>query len=184
MKATEFLPHLHNVQSVKPEQWKACCPAHSDLHPSLIIKETDDRLLVHCRAGCRTSDVLAAVGLDYSDLFLVSRKIKRRNNASVQRCPEPLPFFHWDWRKQVNMLEIIAESRRTLAEEFLETLRGISLDCMPDDHFDFLMEQVALARAWIALGVTVAEFVFEIRQKQRGQEAHPHGRHRHNQVGC
>ena len=73
MKAIEFLIHLNSVQSVKPGQWKASCPGHRDHHLSFIITETDDRLLIHCRAGCRTSDVLVAMGLDYHDLFLDSR---------------------------------------------------------------------------------------------------------------
>ena len=48
----------------------ARCPAHDDRSPSLAIKECEDgRILVHCFAGCETEDVLAAVGLSFSDIM-------------------------------------------------------------------------------------------------------------------
>ena len=48
---------------------KATCPAHRDRNPSLGITANDKRVLVHCFAGCRTSDVLHAVGLMLKDLY-------------------------------------------------------------------------------------------------------------------
>ena len=46
------------------------CPAHADSNPSLSIKETHDgTLLIHCWAGCRTVNILTAVGLQLRDLF-------------------------------------------------------------------------------------------------------------------
>src|SRR5450755_4177855 len=46
------------------------CPAHEDRKPSLSVSEGDDgRVLIHCQAGCRTEDVLAAVGLTMRDLM-------------------------------------------------------------------------------------------------------------------
>lgn len=50
----------------------ALCPAHEDHAPSLSIGEGDDgRILLHCWAGCRTRDIVAALGLQWSDLFPV-----------------------------------------------------------------------------------------------------------------
>jgi 5S rRNA maturation endonuclease (ribonuclease M5) len=49
---------------------QAQCPAHDDRKPSLSITEqADGRVLVHCHAGCEIEDVLAAIGLEKSDLF-------------------------------------------------------------------------------------------------------------------
>ena len=46
------------------------CPVHGDKRPSLGLRERDDgSLLVHCYAGCSTADVLAALGLDWPDLW-------------------------------------------------------------------------------------------------------------------
>lgn len=48
----------------------ARCPAHEDRTASLSVAEADDgRVLVHCFAGCRAADVVAAVGLELADLF-------------------------------------------------------------------------------------------------------------------
>ena len=47
----------------------ARCPAHEDHEPSLSISlGRDGRILLHCWAGCETSDVLAALGLRWADL--------------------------------------------------------------------------------------------------------------------
>ncbi len=50
--------------------WVARCPAHEDRSPSLSVREgADGRVLVYCHAGCRTDDVVAAIGLSMRDLF-------------------------------------------------------------------------------------------------------------------
>jgi len=70
MTAETFLSRLTKVKRTGKENWLACCPAHQDKNPSMTIRETSDgRVLVHCFAGCETSDILAAVGLQFSDLF-------------------------------------------------------------------------------------------------------------------
>jgi len=52
------------------EGYLACCPAHDDQTPSLsVTPKPDGSVLVFCHAGCKTEDVLAAVGLKFHDLF-------------------------------------------------------------------------------------------------------------------
>ena len=64
------LSRLQKVKSRGRNRWIACCPAHDDKRPSLSITETDDgRVLLHCWAGCHTSDVLASIGLTFGDLY-------------------------------------------------------------------------------------------------------------------
>lgn len=47
----------------------ARCPAHEDRNPSLSVDVADDgRVLVNCRAGCRTDVVLERSGLKFADL--------------------------------------------------------------------------------------------------------------------
>jgi putative DNA primase/helicase len=41
--------------------WTALCPAHDDSTPSLSITQADDKVLVHCFAGCSQQAVLAAL---------------------------------------------------------------------------------------------------------------------------
>jgi len=68
VKTLDVLDRFQNVVG-NNGKWVALCPAHKDRSPSLAINETDDRLLLHCFAGCETRHVAAAVGLDMSDLF-------------------------------------------------------------------------------------------------------------------
>ena len=50
--------------------WMVTCPSHDDRTPSLHVSAArDGRVLLDCKAGCQTSDVLAADGLDWPDLF-------------------------------------------------------------------------------------------------------------------
>ena len=51
--------------------WQARCPAHEDKTPSLSITESaDGKVLFHCHAGCQITEIMAAVGLTYNDIFL------------------------------------------------------------------------------------------------------------------
>lgn len=70
MDVSKLLDRLRKVKPNGPGKWLACCPAHEDRSPSLAIRVTDDaRVLVHCFAGCGAADVIAAVGLEFTDLF-------------------------------------------------------------------------------------------------------------------
>ena len=68
--AARLLDRLERIKPTGPGRWIARCPAHEDKSPSLSIRQLDDgRLLLHDFGGCGTGDVLAAVGLQMSDLF-------------------------------------------------------------------------------------------------------------------
>ncbi len=70
MSADTLLSLLSKVKQTKPGSWLACCPVHDDKSPSLSIRETmDERVLIHCFAGCTVHEIVSAVGLDISDLF-------------------------------------------------------------------------------------------------------------------
>lgn len=53
----------------KGKKLLAHCPCHDDQNPSVEIKEGDSGVLVKCRAGCKTEDVVGAWGMKMSDLF-------------------------------------------------------------------------------------------------------------------
>jgi len=52
MITDKILPLLDKVKKKGDNSWVVCCPAHDDKSPSLAIREVDDRLLIHCFAGC------------------------------------------------------------------------------------------------------------------------------------
>ena len=69
MDAEVLLGRLDGVIRTGDGRWSARCPAHDDQSPSLSVRLDGDRLLFHCHAGCAPEDVLAAVGLSWSDLY-------------------------------------------------------------------------------------------------------------------
>ena len=70
MIADKLLSHLEKVKAKGNNSWMACCPAHDDKNPSLVITEKDERVLIHCFSHqCDVSDIVHAVGLELSDLF-------------------------------------------------------------------------------------------------------------------
>ena len=70
MTAEEMLSRLEKVKRTGPGRWIARCPAHDDKDPSLSIRELDDGgFLLHCFASCGVDDVVAAIGIELSDLF-------------------------------------------------------------------------------------------------------------------
>jgi hypothetical protein len=69
MHANRLLERLDGVIRTGAARWSARCPAHDDRSPSLSVRVDGDRLLFHCHAGCGPEDVLAAVGLRWSDLY-------------------------------------------------------------------------------------------------------------------
>ena len=54
-------------QSRDGKSWT--CPAHDDSHPSLSVAQGREGVLIICRTGCKTEDVIGALGLKLSDLF-------------------------------------------------------------------------------------------------------------------
>src|SRR5712691_11061566 len=64
--------------------WEAKCPAHDDRHASLCINEgRDSRVLLKCQAGCKYTAVVAAAGLQVTDLFARANDLPRRQTGRV-----------------------------------------------------------------------------------------------------
>ena len=69
--------------------WVAECPSHDDHHPSLsILERVDGSVSFKCWTGCRTREVVAALGLELGDLF-------PPNPKSHTQKPGALPFVPW-----------------------------------------------------------------------------------------
>lgn len=66
----DFLSLLDGVKNLQGNEYITLCPAHDDHNPSLSVTEKNDRILLHCHAGCKTREILRALNLKDSDLFL------------------------------------------------------------------------------------------------------------------
>lgn len=65
-----LLAHLDKVRRTGKDRYIACCPAHGDKNPSLMVSERDDGSVgIFCFSGCSAHEIVSAVGLELSDLF-------------------------------------------------------------------------------------------------------------------
>lgn len=64
------------------------CPAHEDGEASLHLTERDGKVLLHCFAGCKTEDILNALGLTLTDLFNDTGQSERRTSATYPYVDE------------------------------------------------------------------------------------------------
>ena len=121
MTAETLLSRLDRVKRTGPNKWHARCPAHDDRGPSLSIRELDDgRVLLHdFGQGCSAAEIVAAVGLDISDLF--PERIEARHDGKPSR--ERQPFSAMDALRALDFeATIVALCAATLARG--ESLSG------------------------------------------------------------
>lgn len=111
----------------RPKARTTHCPAHPDHSPSLGVDERGGRLLVHCRAGCRQEDVLAALRL--RGLWA--------NTATGRRLLVG---------GQVSLLEEAREKVREEAERQRRTLEAVRELNALGDHIRLKTQVVAEAR--------------------------------------
>src|SRR5262245_5641358 len=72
------LAHLCDEHAqLQGERWQARCPAHDDSQPSLSLTAKDDKILLHCHAGCTPKAVVTALGLTLADLFCTPTRRRR-----------------------------------------------------------------------------------------------------------
>ena len=93
------------------------CPAHADRTPSLSVRQGERGILVHCFAGCRSEDVLRAIGRTKPILNSPSPSYRPEGTApNVRRI--------WDQGTEI---------RGTLGEVYLRS-RRLPVD-LPDLRF-------------------------------------------------
>jgi hypothetical protein len=68
VKPQEIVKRLDGVLKTS-NGWQARCPAHQDNTQSLSIGEDNGKTLLDCKAGCKTEDVVKALGLEMRDLY-------------------------------------------------------------------------------------------------------------------
>jgi len=101
MTAAEIARRLGG-RKIGDGRWKARCPAHKDSDPSLSITAAGNgRVLLHDFGGCNTADVLAAVGLSFSDLFPESDRLTARQLA---RAAYGTPSMETDPARRAELL--------------------------------------------------------------------------------
>jgi hypothetical protein len=139
MTAPELLSRLEGVRSRGAGKWVARCPFHQDNSPSLSIGEGADRILLHCFALCETPDIVAALGLTMADLFFDAP-------SHHEHRPTPNPA-RTDYAALAFRFELGALDRRLRAEHVNQAVNAISINELPDNDLDRLVDAVARAYA-------------------------------------
>lgn len=88
--ATPLDAVLDKLEGVKGggNQYEARCPAHVDSSPSLAVSiGADDRVLLHCHAGCELDAVLDAIEMKPGDLFTTPKATGSTERRLVATYP-------------------------------------------------------------------------------------------------
>lgn len=90
MNLSDFLSRFDEVRDGGDGNFLVKCGHHQDSHPSLLVAQSpeDGRLLLKCRAGCDTKDVLAAMDLHLRDLFNAEKRPDSRRPVTTI-TPDP-----------------------------------------------------------------------------------------------
>lgn len=127
-----LISRLDKVRSTGPGSWIACCPAHEDKTPSMTVRDVEDKVLVHCFAGCPAESILGAVGLAFSDLY-----------------PEPLPQASKPLRRPfpaADVLEAVAAETLLVAVAAGNLARGMTLTDVDRERLLLAAERILEAR--------------------------------------
>jgi len=100
----QILASLEKVKATSSNQWKALCPAHDDKMPSLSISENEDKILLHCHAGCTAEQIVTALGMSMSDLFKCETEYVN---------PNPIQTRENSHKSRVCLGDIVAEYNYT-----------------------------------------------------------------------
>jgi hypothetical protein len=92
----KLLSRLDKVRQIGNDRYQACCCAHEDKTPSLVITVKDSRILLHCFAGCTPDSIVSAAGLVWEDLFEDEWSASTQRAISSQKPLEPVSQIRVD----------------------------------------------------------------------------------------
>lgn len=117
-----LLPRLEGV--IKTDQgWRSKCPSCGGHRRKVAIAETNDgTLLLHCFGGCGAHQILEAVGLEISDLF-VRRDYKTMTPAERSQLRQAALIPRW--RAALDVLSLESTVLMLAADKLSD---GIALD--------------------------------------------------------
>jgi hypothetical protein len=141
------LESLPKAREVRPGDWIASCPAHSDAHPSLgWTFGRGGRVLLRCHAGCAVAAIVQALGATMSDLFVSAQprdRVRAGRKPAVSRhrildlegtlqaihvCTEGPDGKRFTWQGPDGQVGLAGRPASTLPFYRTETLNGAALD--------------------------------------------------------
>ena len=70
MYIEKIIEALESVKCIGENQYMAKCPCHDDKKASLSITQKNNKILLHCFAGCNSENIVNSIGLTMKDLFI------------------------------------------------------------------------------------------------------------------
>lgn len=93
MIADALLSRLEAVRQTGAGRWRAKCPSHDGKNREVLSigETTDGTVLLKCFHGCTAAEVVAAIGLELSDLF---PRVEWQTTGTHHARPRPMRV---DW---------------------------------------------------------------------------------------
>lgn len=130
-----LLSSLDKVKKTGINSWIACCPSHDDSSPSLAIKDSDGKILIHCFAGCETSDVIESVGLTFSDLM--------PEKFTKDQKPTKKPF------KDSELIRFIAQETTIIYLTGVKLMKGEQIIDEERERFELAVSKIREAQRYV-----------------------------------
>lgn len=115
------IQRFDKVRKAGKDAWTAVCPAHNDKSPSLSIKDTPEKILIHCHAGCDPVVIMGNVGLEMADLFHTQRVHHTTEKAAQAEIDELILLIAREDRAAGK--RISEQDKKTEAEAFMRTIK-------------------------------------------------------------
>ena len=93
MHIEDIIGRFHGVKKIGEKSYQMYCEGHKDDKPSLVITEEDNKILMHCFAGCSNEQILNAVGLTEKDLFNNIKEKPKVVAEYIYRKEDGTPVF-------------------------------------------------------------------------------------------
>ena len=136
MTLPQLLALLTNVTGPRNGRYRATCPAHADIHPSLSVGAGDANLMLRCWSGCTVKAIMAALHLKHSDVFYEATTDK----AAIKKAMAVKRTRALAVARAGRVLDAIRE-----ADYFVRSRRGMDIAAWSDVHLDFELEKLARA---------------------------------------
>jgi len=133
MPSVAQLSSLDRFKRVGRNRYVACCPAHDDRNPSLSVTESDNKLLVHCFAGCTQAEVIEAL----SALGLWHKPPQKNSTSYSADELTYMRFFCLAWNGSVRNKKPVADEETRQMEAYLRVLKVYA-----DDFYADVVEDV------------------------------------------
>jgi len=130
MTFDEVAAKVKKVRFTGPGKATGLCPAHLDKKPSLGIRAGEDRLLLHCFAGCSIQDICFALSMELHDLFYEQKACKPRGTHRHKSAISHNSVYQTSkmLRDYANKFLSLAQGQHFHSTRVLERARGVSID--------------------------------------------------------